>query len=619
MPDIVGSILGKEKQVLRNAPSTEWILPDTTLGVEVELENVKLHGIEKAAPSSVQAYWEWHEDPSLHNAGAEFTFRNPLFGEDVKLALLALIEFSVKNKYQPSLRTGIHVHVDARDLSRHQLLGFLAYYTVYEPALYAWVGDDRHANNFCLPWYKFEGAVDQTVDILRAMKRYVMRPPTSKKSNEEVLMFCEQFHRYAGLNLKSLFTFGSIEFRQLKTTLDYQRIKDWINIILSLKRAAMQVPESTMVIAMDIRRRGIEPAAQQIFGERIAQQMWGLNPALTEEIREHSFPNAIELISAVLEDPDPGEVAMSEMQWNTNTSEKVKRDHPGFVAWRKQNYPKDLPPKKEDKPSGKGFKYTGGLGTYLDSVQFYSVPQGLTNVGLPKYTTENPEITVIDPVLNGANPDTVTDDLLNGYYPLSIAFQVAGGIPSAKVNISTLGYTANIAEARWEYPKERIPIRAIGPCSGELEPALVDADLTRGYRYSSIPLELAMKLTTELSPLGYRPVATGWEYAESIPEAAMDVAMTPPPQPPGQRPPVKKKMSGKEAIIQMKAIDTALENGERPPHISYSLSGFSTKRLKNFGYEQSDWQNGFIYSGGALDKKLVPKPQLEGEFLDDID
>lgn len=355
--EMLGHMLGKEKRQFMNRPSQEWILPDTTLGVEIEIENVQVKNLPKILSPEVQLYWAWHTDDSLHNAGCEFSFRNPMYGEDISLALKAILAVCKEQNYLCSLRTGIHVHVDARDLSRAQLIGILAYYMVYEPAIYSWVattefGKTRHANNFCLPWYKFEGAIVQARDILHSFSNFDKGATT-----QDCVQTCESFHKYAGLNLKSLATFGSIEFRQLETCLDYDRIKDWINIILSLKRSAMQVPESSLTIIREIEYHGIEKIAERMFGNRIKNQMWQGNAGLTKEILENSIPNAMAFITEVLNGATP-----IPMIWEMDAAIKeseVKKDHPGFLAWRASNYPKDLQPAKEEAPllKVKGKKY----------------------------------------------------------------------------------------------------------------------------------------------------------------------------------------------------------------------------------------------------------------------
>ena len=203
--DVVGYMLGKEKHSYLNQASNIWKLPDTSVGIEIELEKVGIRNVPNILPLELQRYWEWHEDQSLHDQGVEFTFKGPMFGRDVEEAVRGILDFSQKHtKWTSSLRTGLHVHIDVRDLTRYQLLGFLAYYNIFEPAIYGWVGDNRDINNFCLPWYKANQALDDASLILSGMRNF----SENLIDRQELLSYCNQFHRYAGLNLKSLAELG---------------------------------------------------------------------------------------------------------------------------------------------------------------------------------------------------------------------------------------------------------------------------------------------------------------------------------------------------------------------------------------------------------------------------
>lgn len=334
---VVGEMLGKRRSRLVNRPSNELLLPDTNLGYEIEIEGVPFRTLGTTLPEDIRQYFEWHQDQSLHDAGCEFTFRDPMYGEDVVAALKAFFRYAPTTPWRISSRCGIHVHVDARDLTHHMLLGMVAYYIMFEPALYAWAGEDRHANNFCVPWYKAEGSVMHAIKILDSMRKAAI----GELNPRQVLSACEQFYKYPGLNMKALHAYGSLEFRQLATSLDYQRSLDWINIILALKKAAHDVPDSTMTIVHDLNRFGVERTGQRIFGDRIWREMLAGNPELMDEINEWALPNAIEFIQAVIDKP-LGKQA--KLEWPTATKtveEEKKEDHPGFLAWRKANYPKD--------------------------------------------------------------------------------------------------------------------------------------------------------------------------------------------------------------------------------------------------------------------------------------
>lgn len=351
--DIVGKMLGKEKTKFLNKPSTHLILPDTHLGIEIEVEGVNRRSLAQQAPAIVQHYFDWHDDNSLHDNGQEFTYKSPMFGEDVTESLRSICKFGNEQNWRISTRCGIHVHMDARDLTRHQLLGLLVYYVIFEPAIFAWVGNDRHANNFCVPWFKYEGSLHDAINILDYMR---LSATSGGVSPRDIIQLCERYHKYAALNLKALATYGSIEFRHLQTTLDYDQILIWVNILLGIKRAAMDVPESTMTIINEINRFGIDEIARRIFGEPVWQIMLEREPDLMQEIKEYSLPNGIEFIQAIVDKPNRT-VNRQKLDWPTTKeeiTEEEKKDHAGFSAWRKANFPKEKQSNKEEPPPQQG-------------------------------------------------------------------------------------------------------------------------------------------------------------------------------------------------------------------------------------------------------------------------
>jgi hypothetical protein len=346
----IGAMVGREKVSLLNEQSNEFILPTTEIGVEIELENVIKQNLEKDLSARLQNYWDYHEDNSLHERGMEFTFKQPFYGKDASEAIRGLLELAVKREWTPSLRTGIHVHLDVRDLHYPQLLGLLTYYILFEPAIYAWVAEGRESNNFCVPWYKSEKSLDDAVAIMNFMREYVM----GKEYFQDKLVYrCREFHRYAGLNLKAIAEYGSLEFRHLKTTLKYERIKSWINIIFSLKRMAAEAPESTIAIINGVRRRGVVPTLHYVFGTETAKEMIGLDQDLVRKINELAIPNAIEFIGNATNAQQEDELI-----WDVGVTPGGKKrvQHPGWDLWRKANFPKGQDSTEEALEKLKQFK-----------------------------------------------------------------------------------------------------------------------------------------------------------------------------------------------------------------------------------------------------------------------
>lgn len=278
-------MLGKSSDIRQFSPDARLVLPTCRLGLEFEYEHVPNKNL--PAKEGWTALYKYHEDNSLKDRGAEYVFATPLFGKDALCAIEGICKHATAEGWKSTLRTGIHVHMDVRDLEVPQLVGLCLLYALYEPVIYRWVGDERDANIFCLPWYAAEGGVMQAANIVRTALR-------DKESGDGNLgMAAEAYDRYAGLNLQALQKFGSVEFRHLKTTLDFDRILTWVNIILSLKNATFRVPTSDGAILREAVERGPTRFGMDVFGPVFGALSY---PDLDKDVLEIGLPIAQELV-----------------------------------------------------------------------------------------------------------------------------------------------------------------------------------------------------------------------------------------------------------------------------------------------------------------------------------
>jgi hypothetical protein len=191
----------------------------TYIGVEVELEKV-------VAKHNQCGTWQFHEDGSLKDNGAEFV-TIPIQFQYLEVELDRL--FGSLKSCNTSSRCSIHVHLNVRDFTLLELKTFLALYLVFEKSLYNYSGD-RWNNNFCVPLNFYP-------NIVRDFIQYI---------NENNKIY-EKWYKYFGLNLSPVFggeskKIGTIEFRHMKGTVDKEWIINWINLIVSLKIAAKNIP-----------------------------------------------------------------------------------------------------------------------------------------------------------------------------------------------------------------------------------------------------------------------------------------------------------------------------------------------------------------------------------------
>lgn len=286
--EVVGRLVNKPAPRLAYTSTPELALNDAFIGVEVEAEGVT--GGARRPPDAVVAalaqYWQPHSDDSLRNGGAEFVYIAPLFGGDIVDSIKALCEVAAKNKFVISARTGLHVHLDVRALTVDELFVLLGTYALVEKAIYTWIGDKREFNHFCLPWYSAQGTLATTLSAF------------TKKDTGECLDILERAHRYSGLNLQSVMKFGSIEFRQMKTCFDYTRILSWINIILNLKRFAVDFVGNKGLDLLSLcdyaAHMGPRAFLEDVFKQK-CPSLW--YPAFTTDMYEYGLPSVEEVIN----------------------------------------------------------------------------------------------------------------------------------------------------------------------------------------------------------------------------------------------------------------------------------------------------------------------------------
>lgn len=215
--------LAFNRPVAADATKPQGLISDDFIGVEIELENANYLFASLADERS----WNIHDDGSLRDAGKEFTFARPFGGGRAESLLQRLSQTAhalpANRKPHISPRTSVHVHVDCTDLDTTSLARMLAVYMIYESAIFHAFAPERLGNHFALPFN----------DIIanRSIPRMLSRgwEDFSEQYNTEAN------NRYCALNIKSLFKFGTVEFRHLGGEYDYAKLLTWINCCLSFK------------------------------------------------------------------------------------------------------------------------------------------------------------------------------------------------------------------------------------------------------------------------------------------------------------------------------------------------------------------------------------------------
>ena len=275
--DNIGSIFEKNRNIFSYQESRDFIEPRTIIGVEVELEGMHEasgfarngiprrfadEGIEDFSYDSdnngVQfgtGYWNVKSDGSLREGGVEFVTKK-LFGKDLSMALDELDEYLTANTVPnstPSDRCSIHIHLDVTDLNKNEYARLLIDYAVFENVLFNYCGVHRKENLYCLPFAKSD-------DFKRTLSHIL----TSVSKDMDFRKYVNGFPKYSALNLKATSTYGSLEFRLHGGTYDMMRVKEWINIIMCLKKNCRG--NTAHNLHREISRYGVPNYLEKVFG-----------------------------------------------------------------------------------------------------------------------------------------------------------------------------------------------------------------------------------------------------------------------------------------------------------------------------------------------------------------
>ena len=244
-----------DKKLYKEDPTL--ISSDHGVGVEVEIENVEydFHGDHPEIPRldcfrrcnnselpRIDGLWNIVRDGSLRR-GSEFIFKEPYKGANIISALESMNNFlSIhrRNNMIPiaSDRCSVHVHLDARDLDEVSLNNLILIYLFVERILFQYVSPTRIKNNYCRPLS--DSSFKFTMNELKSVA-------INKQIGSLVSIINNSCDKYSALNMRPLTKFGSVEFRHHEGTTDMNKVKEWINIIIAIKVAALKYDVSKLI------------------------------------------------------------------------------------------------------------------------------------------------------------------------------------------------------------------------------------------------------------------------------------------------------------------------------------------------------------------------------------
>lgn len=218
-------------------------LKEGLLGVEVEVEGVNL-------PLIQSDDWRTEQDHSLRGESREYVMREPRSLDETITCINTLKESLVNSTYYETPRAGVHVHVNVQNLTVVELYNAITATYLLETILTKYCGPHREGNLFCLR-------------VCDAEYQATMVEQSAIEHNLHVLD-TEQI-RYSALNLNALRKYGSIEYRAMRSTADFEVLKVWCNVLHNIRTQCTSFESPLDIVSMAM--EAPESFAHRLLGE----------------------------------------------------------------------------------------------------------------------------------------------------------------------------------------------------------------------------------------------------------------------------------------------------------------------------------------------------------------
>lgn len=231
------------------------------IGLEIEMETNKSLHHEFDGGSKIPAgpCWKLETDNSLKGYAGEWVFKKPLPLDKVGGAIASL-EAGLKMEgitINDSVRAGVHIHLNMQTLTEAELVRFLLVYYSLETFLVNACGDGRQGNLFCLRVQDADGHIQM-------LNNYIHSGLLNHIKHSEM--------RYCSLNIQSLFTYGSVEFRAIRTPQDLSSLIFWCELFVRMRTFAKNLDGCWDIVAK-ISGDGPSEWARTVLGDEAYQKL----------------------------------------------------------------------------------------------------------------------------------------------------------------------------------------------------------------------------------------------------------------------------------------------------------------------------------------------------------
>lgn len=253
MRQTVAQFMNRTDHVSVIGPAVTLPLPNTLMGVEVEVDNDGSHS-DIEMPENYSPEWTRKGDGSLVN-GWEYVLSAPLKGQGLTDAIHKLYSggTNVRRTYTGS--THIHINMlDGVDMDALRAMVLLAY--AFESLLY-YVGDNTR--QWC-------GYANRLISAPAEVLESIIVPTAS---NSLFRNSVDRAGRYYGLNLQALQRYGTVEFRYFPTAESAEELISWVKLVQSFKKAALEVGSIEALINTLSTKEGYNDFVSNYFADHV--------------------------------------------------------------------------------------------------------------------------------------------------------------------------------------------------------------------------------------------------------------------------------------------------------------------------------------------------------------
>lgn len=231
------------------------------IGLELELE-----GRNVAMGDVATRGWQRKHDGSLRGEAIEYITAGAKEVEPAKKLVAELFGKFKENgvKFNDSIRTSTHVHLNFSDKPVKAVINFFALFTMLEEVLQYYSGEDRKGNLFCISTREAEGIVGVLADAV---------------AKGDLSRFAGDRYKYAACNLSTLYKFGTAEIRTMKGATSAEQVNAWIDILNDMYEYSLNVMKSPADIVKDLSYLGAEGLMKKVFSPKSYKELMRYFPA----------------------------------------------------------------------------------------------------------------------------------------------------------------------------------------------------------------------------------------------------------------------------------------------------------------------------------------------------